>query len=166
MNRLQKNAEARLSVANSLTRANCILRLFVVDHPRRIELLGQEWSGCDCYPKEMRSVLNGLPCPASNAMTKEERDYLAALPGHIRVWRGCYDHNRNGFSWSENRGVAERFLTLDRYKHDGKTPLLMQGMVNTADILFVKLDRKELEIVPRPRTVTIIEELEIQQQPA
>ena len=119
---------------------------------------------CDRYPEEMRSILSTLPCPTSNAMTKEERDYLAALPGHIRVWRGCYDHNRNGFSWSENRGVAEGFPRLDRYRHDGKTPILLQGMVNTADILFVKLDRKELEIVPHPGTVTIIEETEILQQ--
>lgn len=166
MDRRQKNAEEELTFADNHTQANRILQLFVVNHPRKIELLGECWSTCDTYPAEMRLILDALPCPAMNAMTEEERGYLGALPGHIRVWRGCYDHNRFGFSWTENRAVAERFPRLDRYRCDGKTPILLQGMVNSKDILFVKLDRAEWEIVPRPGTVTIIEETEIVQQPA
>jgi hypothetical protein len=94
-------------------------------------------------------------------MREAEKRYLAALPERIAIWRGCYDHNREGFSWTDDRTVAERFPTLERYKHDGKKPILLRGVVNRKDILFVKHDREECEIVPRPGRVYEIRETEI-----
>jgi hypothetical protein len=156
-----QRAEEHLKFAHSYNRADRIIDLFVCRHPERIRLLGKEWSGCDAYPKEMRILLLGLPCPAVEAMTREEREHLDALPEIIHLWRGCYEHNRDGFSWSEVRSIAKRHLTLSRYRHDGSHPLLLHGTVNRRDIIFVKHDRKEHEIVPRPGTVAIVETLRI-----
>src|SRR4051794_24579448 len=160
MNKRQLRAEEQLRLANSYNRADLIVDLFDCKHPKRLQLLGEEWSGCDRYPDLMRTLLLNLPCPGLEIMTEEEGHYLRKLPRRIRVWRGCYDHNRNGFSWTQNRGVAEQFPLLERYRHEEKSPILLEGIVDTKDILFVKLDRKELEIVPRPATVEIIATLE------
>jgi hypothetical protein len=157
MNTRQKNAEKKLALANSYNRADRIIKVFVVDHPERIKLLGDEWSMCDFYPDLMRVLLLGLPCPALEAMTREEQEHLNALPETVHLWRGCYEHNREGFSWTEVRTIAERHPTLNRYRHDGSDPLLLHGTVSRKDILFVKLDRQEHEIVPRPGTVEIVE---------
>ncbi len=154
-------AEYALQYADSYNRADCIVDLFMVGHPDWIKLLGKAWTVCDTYPKAMRSVLLCLSHPADAAMTDDERKLLAGLPDVVEIWRGCYDHNRDGFSWATDRTVAARFPKLHRYSHEGKTPLLLRGMVRRADILFVKLDRDESEVVPIPGTVRIIEELRI-----
>lgn len=153
-----EHAEQLLRFANSYSRADAIMDLFKVRHPRRVALLGAEWSGCDTYPKMMKRILLDLPRPALDAMTPEENKFLAALPETIDVWRGCYEHNRKGFSWTIDRETAKRFTTLMRYHHPGIDPLLLQGRVRRNDIIFVKLDRKELEVVPRPGAVEIVAE--------
>jgi hypothetical protein len=73
LTRSQKNSEKKLDRANSWARAICLFRLFAVEHPRKVEILGNEWSGCDRYPKEMSLILQALPCPALDAMTVEEQ---------------------------------------------------------------------------------------------
>ncbi len=94
-------------------------------------------------------------------MTPSEREYLASFHEVVDVWRGCYEHNRGGFSWSADREIAIKFLTLNRYRHDELDPLLLHGRVRRADILFVKIERKEQEIVPKPGAVELIEERKI-----
>ncbi len=159
LNTEQAYAEEDLrKFANSHTRAQAIVGLFRVRHPRRVVLLGAEWSGCDTYPKAMKRILLDMPRPASDAMTPEENRFLAELPETIDVWRGCYEHNRKGFSWTIDRETAKRFTTLMRYHHPGIDPLLLQGRVRRNDIIFVKLDRNELEVVPRPGAVEIVAE--------
>ena len=149
-------AEDALRFANSYSRADAIMNLFRVQHPGRVALLGAEWSGCDTYPKAMKRILLDLPRPALDAMTPEENKFLATLLETIDVWRGCYEHNRKGFSWTIDRETAKRFTTLMRYSHSGLDPLLLQGRVRRSDIVFVKLDRNEFEIVPRPGAVEIV----------
>ena len=153
-----EQAEQELRFANSYSRADAIMNLFMVQHPRRVALLGSEWSGCDTYPKAMKRILLDMPRPALDAMTPEENKFLATLPETIDVWRGCYEHNRKGFSWTIDCETAKRFTTLMRYSHSGLDPLLLQGRVRRNDIIFVKLDRNEFEIVPRPGAVEIVAE--------
>ena len=159
MSAMHDSAENKLDLANSYSRADAIVELFLVDHPRWVALLGKEWSGCDTYPKSMRRILRKLPRPALDAMTLEERHFLSRLPEVVDVWRGCYEHNRNGFSWTIKRETAATFTTLHRYHHPDAEPLLLQGRVRRRDILFVKLERQESEIVPLPGAVEIVAEM-------
>src|SRR5688572_9334607 len=106
----QKRAEEALKFADSYTRADCILDIFLADHPRAVEMLGAEWTGCDYFPELMRGLLLGtrIPRPAVAAMTAEERVNLGAMPDCFEVFRGCYPRNRDGLSWSTDRVSAER----------------------------------------------------------
>ena len=151
-------AEKQLRFANSYNRADAVVDCFLVMHPRRFALLGEEWSGCDFFPPIMRTLIDALPCPTLDAMTPDEQSYLTALPDIVEVWRGCYQHNRNGFSWTIDRETAKKFTTLMRYHHPDLSPLLLQGRVRRSNIVFVKLGRNEFEIVPRPGAVEIVAE--------
>ena len=154
------NAEHRLKFANSYTRAAALLKVFRERHPRRLELLGEEWSGCDYYPAGMRKVVRDLPRPTWPAMDDLERYVFGNLPAIVTVFRGCYQTNRAGFSWSTSRDVAERFPTLMRYRQPGQ-PLLIEGRVRRERIAFLKLDRSEEEVVVHPDDVEVVGVVEL-----
>lgn len=153
------SAERELQFADSYSRADAIMAVIEYGHPRAIELLGENWSTCDSYPREMRDILRTLPCPALAAMTPEEIAFLASMPARVTIYRGCYRHNRKGFSWTTDRAVAERFPFLNRYRHRDEQAILLIGVVQRKNILFAKLDRGESEIVPIPGKVKISEEM-------
>lgn len=150
--------ERRLELADSYSRADAILECVWIEHPRALELLGTYWTACDRYPPAVQSMLLRLKrrhgFPLLRAMDANERAWLGALPQQIGVWRGCYEHNRRGYSWSLAREVAERFPRLNRYRQDG-TPLLIEGELAKCDVAFLKLDRQESEIVTVPDYVKI-----------
>lgn len=144
-------ADHLLMMAGSLSRGRLLVRLWPAMRSRDWwGLLRTNWTCCDdlaAVADDMRDIINDASVPdLMLAMTPYERKVWRGLPETITVYRGCYDHNRDGLSWSLSRKVAERFTTLSRYHHADKTPLLLTGTVSKTSV-FVKTDRKEREVV-------------------
>ena len=125
-----------------------------------LAVLGCEWSSCDnvgsyaeflCEPLDfaLSIGLNGL------MMTDDERHALAQLPDEITVYRGCYEFNADGLSWTTCRNIAEGFTRLARYNEPDRAPILLSRTVKRADVIAYKLDRNELEVILLPESYCI-----------
>lgn len=123
-------------------------------------VLGYEWSCCDnvgryaellCEPLDyaLSIGLNGL------MMTDGERHALAQLPDEITVYRGCYEFNADGLSWTTCRSIAEGFTKLARYNKPDRVPILLSRTVKRADVIAYKLERNELEVILLPESYCI-----------
>lgn len=156
----QRLAEARLHASPAHTLGSALTQVFVVRHPRRLELLGAYWSSCERSLWQLAFVLRSLRAPAAGAMNEAERAYLYSLPDLVAVWRGCYRAGRAGFSWSTKREIAERFPNVYLEHGYGLTgdPLLLSGTIRKTDVLFVKLDRGEFEVVGMPEVLFDVRE--------
>jgi len=146
----------RLDMANSYTRMSATL-----DCARRSDfwlILGDMWESCDDIARHRTRLERLLRArsrrwPIPEAMTSAELAHWQALPNAVTVWRGCYRENMNGLSWSLNRDVAAGFPLLNRYRREGRLPLLLEGRLRKAKIAFVKLERGESEVVTLPNFV-------------
>jgi hypothetical protein len=78
-------------------------------------------------------------------MTDAEQARYRQLPELVTIYRGCGPDNVRGACWTLSRSVAETFPTLNRYRV--AKPLLVTAWVKKADIVAVKLDREEDEII-------------------
>lgn len=79
-------------------------------------------------------------------MTTDERAALAAMPEEITVYRGCYEINRRGLSWTTDINIAARFPTLHRYSRPGEQPILLQAIAYR-DRAVAKHGRSEDEVI-------------------
>lgn len=146
-----EDADDLLCLAGSKSRGRLLMRL---ESSMRLDdwmrLVCNNWTACDdlaAVRNEMAEIFANMPPKCLRlTMTPKERKALRALPEAITVYRGCYEHNRDGLSWSLSKAIAEEFVTKNRYRHDDKQALLLIGSVNR-DRVFLKLDREELEIV-------------------
>lgn len=120
-----------------------------------LRLLGENWTACDNINQfsdeligetPLSYVLDGQDALRQHLMDEREADYFAGLAESVTAWRGCYAHNKRGLSWSLERATAERFPFLHRYRAEGQ-PLLVRAEVRKADIIALKLDRDEAEII-------------------
>jgi hypothetical protein len=152
-------AEQALHYANHSTRGDCLVQLFRTKHPRRVELLGENWSDVDAYGPELRGIVQRLARPALKAMTEDECNALAALPDEVVIWRGCY-----GVSWTLDEAIARRFPYLLRYRMDGQ-PLLLEGRVQRRDINFLKHGRGESEVVAYPSRIRLLQTTKLADPP-
>jgi hypothetical protein len=112
-----------------------------------LRLLGEHWSGFDHitdYKLELFGLTDGVR-PAKQMMDHKEWAAFEKLPDTITVYRGCGEHNKFGLCWSLDKRVAERFPFLNR--HTAKTPLLVTAVAQKEDILALKLDREEQEVI-------------------
>jgi len=110
-------------------------------------LLGQIWPSCNSVWRQtdqIRELFDDFRADAVHMMTPEEKMELEKLPEQITVYRGCYQKNLNGLSWSLCRDMAISFTTFTNYQGIGK-PHLLSGKVNRKDAV-LKLERGELEI--------------------
>ena len=153
-------AKERLRYADSYTRLPRLLALAPLlpcEQWRR--LLGRYWSICDNVGMHLRELRKALPAqgPVLEMMTAGERRAWQALPDRVTVYRGCGRVNMRGACWSLSRDVAAKFPTLHRYWQ--KTPLLLTATVNKREILAVKLDRGEHEIITFRARVGLVEDL-------
>lgn len=116
-----------------------------------IAAIGEIWSSCDNIGEHSNELFVLLAVgeggERKELMTEDEQEAYAKLPETVRVYRGCYDFNRDGFSWSLDKAVAERFPVLNRYCHKKHQPLLLTMDVPKSAILAVKLDRHEQEVI-------------------
>ena len=134
--------------ADSYSRLEIVLSL----HSRMqnndwFRLLGEMWSICDNIASHRLSLRNliGTKGPVREMMDEAEETAYDLLPETITVFRGCGAHNMIGASWTTDRSVAERFPFQRRYRT--KDPFLVTGRVKKKNILAVKLDREEYEII-------------------
>ena len=79
-------------------------------------------------------------------MNKEELVFYEKLPKTLEIYRGCYDFNQDGLSWSLDKEIAKGFISLNRYKQEKKIPLLVSGLASKKDVV-IKLDRDEQEVI-------------------
>lgn len=114
-------------------------------------LLGEEWTVCDnvaTHTKKLRTYLRKADrTQLDMMMTRYARRQLRELNGgELTVYRGCYDFNHDGLSWSLSERIARKFTTLNRYRRDGHVPLILIGMTD-ANRAVLKTDRKEQEVI-------------------
>jgi hypothetical protein len=127
-------------------------------------LLGQEWSGCDniaMFSPALRALMK-----AASQAELERMMPLKALtvrecpPRTITVYRGCYECNKDGLSWSTSRRVAASFPYLHRYYRTGEQAFLLTGTVDRTRAVLL-LDRSEDEVVSADVTVTRTEKMRV-----
>lgn len=133
-----------------------------LDRLEWFRLLGEWWTMCDNISSE-RSFLRRILSRASREeldamMTTQERAVLASMPQRFSVYRGCYQVNRPGLSWTTERAVAERFPKMARYRRPGERSILRLGVV-LRDRVVLKLDRREQEIIAP--YVRMVEEVQL-----
>lgn len=126
-----------------------------------LHLLGYWWECCDNigihrYELEFALDCYGTWTSIHQMMTMAERRAFDRLPDVLTVYRGCYEINKWGASWSLNREVAEKFPYLTRYSNEGR-PLLIKATIPKSRIAALKLGRGEEEIITfhRPKCISI-----------
>ncbi len=162
-------ARERLRLCNSYNRLETLIGLagffdgLILEPSEWLQLLGEEWESCDNIAQWSDALADTPFAELADApddwrhhmMTPDELEAFEALPQLVTVWRGCYAHNKRGLSWSLDRDVAQRFPLLHRYRHDGQ-PLLIRAEVAREQILALKLDRQEAEVIAiRPKVRAI-----------
>lgn len=159
-------AEVRemLRSTSSSGRAACLLRLLQLDDSADAwRTVGLEWSDCDNitsmwrqeFDAIFREYRNAHGFPIDDAMDADSRAVYDALPPVATVYRGCYDYNVHGLSWTLDRVLAMHFPLLDRYWRRGHAPLLVKGSVRRANIAFLTVGRNETEVVIPWRSVRV-----------
>lgn len=129
-----------------------------------LRLLGEEWSGFDNIGQHIDDLFDSPLFWRDDAkdaavrremMTADEQAAYDALPEVITIFRGCYKHNKWGLSWTLDKGVAERFPALNRYQQPGQQALLVTAQAKKSEVIAVKLDREEFEIIThRPKCIS------------
>ncbi len=141
----------------------------LMDSREWLTVLGQVWETCDNITNCMEDLLGSPPFgeliknPPSwrdHMMTVDERAGLAKLPPRVPIYRGCYEHNKEGLSWTINRSVAASFPFLHRYRSRG-TPLLITASIPREQILGFKNDREEEEVIVWRPEIQAIDHLKI-----
>ena len=113
-----------------------------------LRLLGENWTRCDnfvCFAAILRRVLP-LRRPIEELMTRGEWRAYGDLPQSMTIYRGCGDEGAGGFCWTLERTVAERFPTYARYR-PASVPTLFIAEVEKANVVALKLDRSEAEVI-------------------
>ncbi len=113
--------ESLLGWANSGSRLPVLLTLReFCDTGEWYRLLGEEWSGCDnvgTFRGRLTAIFKSDDwLHVERMMNGEERAARDALPANITAYRGCYERNQRGLSYSLDRDVATAFPYLTRYR--------------------------------------------------
>lgn len=157
-----------ISRCNSHSRLPTIISIaYLMDADDWLQLLGESWQRCDNISQCRQELEDETPFDfliqepiewRDRMMDDEERAALAALPDIVTIYRGCYANNKNGLSWTLRREVAERFPFHHRYTQEGQ-PLLIRATIARDQILALKLDRTEQEVIawrPKIRAISHI----------
>jgi hypothetical protein len=110
-------------------------------------ILGRHWTDFDrIYPYRIRlRSLLGTGGPVRNLMNLEENDLYDQLPESVICYRGCDASHLVGASWSTDREIAISFPFLQR--HSASVPVVVTAKVRKQQVLAVKTDRGEAEII-------------------
>jgi hypothetical protein len=146
-----EEADKACLLANSYSRMNTILTLRRhMSAPDWWRLLGENWNICDniaAHKHQLRPMLlKANPTNLRSMMQTHELRALAAMPDEITVYRGCYEVNRDGLSWSLSPTIAAGFTSLNRYIRKNEAALLLTGKVSKARVV-LSLGRNEREVI-------------------
>ncbi len=153
-----EEARHELMFCDSYSRLPVLLEL-ECEFPRAdwLKLLGEEWAVCDnigVFTEEIIDLLCGEK-QIREMMTDRELMVLQGLPDVFRIYRGCYENNKCGLSWSLKKEVAEKFTQLHRYRQEG-IPLLITAEARREEVIALKLGRKEREIIIfQPKIISV-----------
>jgi hypothetical protein len=153
-------ANEKMKFCNSYNRLPTLLDLaYRMEDCDWLNLLGNEWSGCDNISRFYKALLDTplgddeLTC--FDMMTDEEREAFVCLPDLVTVYRGCYKLNKWGLSWTLSETIAKEFPSLNRYRRDEDSPIIVKAVVKKENIKAIKLDREEQEVIVwRPKHVS------------
>jgi hypothetical protein len=112
-----------------------------------LRLLGDFWTSSENVRKHrlrLRRIM-GTVGPLRELMSQEENELYDARPEKITCYRGSDRSVLVGASWSLNKDVASRFPFMQRYY--AENPVLITAWVRKSNVLAVKLERKEEEII-------------------
>lgn len=111
-----------------------------------LTLVGEQWTRADNVWEHLEDLKYMLPRrTAKQMMSLAELSRLRALPGRVTIYRGCGEANTDGVCWSLDRAVAASFPTLARYR--ASVPLLVTATVARKEVIALKLDREEEEVI-------------------
>jgi hypothetical protein len=136
---------------DSFNRMGTLLDTYpLLEREHFFKALGWHWS-CSDNIWEHKDQLSQILGNASRKeldlmMEPDELATLAKMPATIKIYRGCYENNQDGLSWTTDRAIAERFTTLHRYSRPNEAPLLLEDSIDSGRAV-LKLERDEWEII-------------------
>ncbi len=152
-----EEADDELSLCSSKERFPLLLEMAnfgCLDDTDFMRLLGKWWSACDNIGESEDALwdTNAFMCwdhngPMREMMTADELQAWEELPDTVKVYRGCYDINKWGWSWSLSKEAAKKFPLYLQHRRPGEQPLLVTARVPKRLIVAVKLDGGEPEII-------------------
>ena len=130
-----------------------ILMDLVLDFERRmrredwLKLLGEVWTNVDNVREHLRDlrILLGTKGPLREMMKPKELTVYESLQDDVTIYRGCSARHLEGACWSLDRNVAASFPNRQRYRVPD--PVLITATVNRSNILALKLERSEQEVI-------------------
>ena len=152
----EEEIKHHMSFADSYSALPIILDLrWCMDDDRWLTLLGENWSRFDNvseYFERIEQLILDFGNAIPEMMDEAEREAYGALPDVITIYRGCYELNKYGASWSLDRAVAEKFPFLLRYTQDGR-PLLIKAQIEKKYITALKLEAPRRFVWNATRTI-------------
>lgn len=125
------------------------------------EVLGHAWPACDfvgLHWELMRKRLGRASREQlDRMMTPAERIHLGELPDSILVYRGCYERNANGLSWSLDWDTASKMPFYPPYK-EAPPAVLLTGLA-PRDRSVMKEARGEREIISAMVSVISVQQI-------
>ncbi len=112
--------------------------------------LGHIWNESDDIAKHKyvlyRIFANSTQYQLGLLMDKKEKLALSKMPEKFTIYRGCYQNNRVGLSWTTNKDVAISFTLQNRYQQAGRMRLLLESKIKRENAILL-LSRNEFEII-------------------
>ena len=124
----------------------------LLDPESFFKALGRFWcvsdNICD-FKDELTQILGNASREELDLMMEpDELATLAKMPAIIKIYRGCYENNQDGLSWTTDKAVAELHTKKLRYSSLNKNeiPLLLEDSIDSGRAV-LKLEREEWEII-------------------
>ena len=128
-----------------------------------LKVIGREWSGFDnisVYKKQLKRL---LPVICIEMMSQQEIDLFSNLGRTTTIYRGCGAAGIDGVCWTLDKAIAKKFTSFNRYEVED--PIIVTARIRKENIVAVKLDREEQEIICFNPNIIKIESNPIQSSP-
>jgi hypothetical protein len=102
------------------------------------------------YRRRLLRAMNNAAKLSLSFLTPEQRQFLVTLPPEVPVFRGCSASRVRGVAWTTDRTVASGYA-LGHRSIPVPEPVIASALIPKEHIFFVTDDRKEKEIVLKPR---------------
>ena len=125
-----------------------------------LKILGDNWSACDNISQYLLHLKKLMPRRTAHEMMEpDEYQQFEQLPNLVTIYRGCSRENIDGACYSLNIETAKSFVRLNRYQVEH--PILVTATVYKHEVIALKNDREEHEIITFDANIIHIEPLTI-----